>query len=61
MVLFFNVVIFGVGNSLSARVDNMKKKIVLGEGLTQVDDTAITAETKYSINVTISKNKFFVC
>ena len=60
MFLFFNVVIFGVGNSLSAHVDNTKK-IVLGEGLTQVDDTAITAETKNSINVTISKNKFFVC
>ena len=46
--------------SFSAHVDNKKKYIlILGEGPTQgLDDTTLTAEEKYSINFTQSRNKF---
>ena len=47
------VVIFGLGNSSSVHADNRKKDIlVLGEGPTDgLHDTAITAETIYSVNI----------
>ena len=55
-----NVVIVGVVNSSSMHIDNKKKVIlVLGEGPTQgLDNTAITADAKYSINFSRSKRKF---
>ena len=48
-----NVVIFGVDDNSSVHIDNKKKKdiLVLDSGPTQaLDDTAITAEVKYSID-----------
>ena len=47
-----NIIIFGVGNSLSVHTDNKRKYIlVLGEGITQgLYDTMITAEAKYCLN-----------
>ena len=55
-----NVVIFGVNYSSSVHTDNKKKKIlVLGEGKTQrLDDTSISAETRYSINFPRSQRTF---
>ena len=46
--------------SSSVHVDNKKKDIlILGEGPTQgLDDTTLTAEKKYSINVTETRKKF---
>ena len=46
--------------SSSVHTDNKKEDIlIIGEGATQgLDDTTITTENKYSINFTISKNKF---
>ena len=54
------VIIFGVDNSSSVHIDNKKKDIsVLGKGPTQgLDDTAITAGAKYSINFSKSQIKF---
>ena len=54
-----NVIIFGVDNSSSVRIDNKRKDIlVLGESPMQgLDNTTITAEAKYSINFTISREK----
>ena len=48
-----NDVIFSVDNSLSVHADNIKKDIlVFVEGLTnRLDDTTVTAETKYSVNI----------
>ena len=45
--------------SSSVHVNNKKKYIlILGEGLTQgLDDRKLTAEKKYSTNVTKNKNK----
>ena len=45
--------------SSSVHVDNKKKDIlILGEGPTQgLDDTKLTAEKKYSINFTVTRNK----
>ena len=55
-----NVIIFGVGMSSSAHIDNKKKDIlILGEGPTQgLDGTTLTVEKKYSINFTVSSRKF---
>ena len=55
-----NVIIFGADMSSSVHVDNKKKNIlILGEDHTQrLDDTTVTAEKRYSINFTVSKNKF---
>ena len=55
-----NFVIFGVDNSSSVHIDNKKKDIlVLGKGPTQgLDDTKITPEAKYSINISRSYKKF---
>ena len=46
-----NVIIFGADNSSSVHIDNKNKDIfILSERLTQgLDDTALTAEAKYSI------------
>ena len=45
--------------SSSARIDNKKKDIlVLGKGPTQGLEHALTAEKMYSINFTVTKNKF---
>ena len=46
--------------SSSVHVENQKKHIlILGEGPTQrLDDTTLTAEKKYSINFTVTRNKF---
>ena len=50
---------FRVKNSSSAHTDNTKKYIlVLGEDLTnELDYTTITAEAKYFVNITRSRNK----
>ena len=57
-----NVIIFGVGDGSSVHVDNKRKDIlVLGEGPTQeVDNSIITAEATYSINLTELKKKICV-
>ena len=55
-----NVIIFGADMSASVHDDKKKKDIlILGEGPTQrLDGTTLTAEKKYSINFTKSRNKF---
>ena len=48
-----NVVILGASMKLSVYVDNKKKIVILGKGLTQgLDGTTFTAEAEYSINFT---------
>ena len=45
--------------SFSAHIDNKKKDIlVLGKGPTQGLEHTLTAEEMYSINFTVTKNKF---
>ena len=51
-----NILIFGAEMSLSAHIDNL----VLGIGPTQGLDHALTAKKMYSINVTVTKNKFWL-
>ena len=54
-----NVIIFGVGMSSSAHVNNKKKDIlILGKGPTQGLADTLTAEKMYSINFTVTKKKF---
>ena len=54
-----NVLIFGVDMRFSAHIDNKKKDIlVLGKGPTQELQHTLTAEKMYSINFTVTKNKF---
>ena len=54
-----NVIIFGADMSSSAHIDNKKKDIlVLGIGPTQGLEHTLTAEKMYSINFTVTKNKF---
>ena len=55
-----NVVVFGVDNSWFALIDNKEKHIlVCGVDPTQrLNDTSITAETKYFINFSRSWRKF---
>ena len=54
-----NVLIFGADMSSSIHVDNKKKYIlVLGKGPTQGLEHTLTAEKMYSINFTVTKNKF---
>ena len=50
------LIFFGVDNSSSAHTDNRKTDMfVLSEGLVDgLDDTTITAEAKYSIEITRS-------
>ena len=54
------VVISGVGNSLSLHTDYRKEDIlVLDEGpVNGLDDTSVTTETRYFINITKSRDKF---
>ena len=42
----------------SAHIDNKKKTLVLGKGPTQRLEHTLTAEKMYSINFTVTKNKF---
>ena len=54
-----NILIFGADMSSSAHIDNKKKDIlVLGKGPTQGLEHTLTAEKMYSINFTVTKNKF---
>ena len=55
-----NVIIFRSDISSPVQIDNKKKDIsVLGQGPTQgLDDTALTAEVQYSINLSRSNRKF---
>ena len=54
-----NVLIFGADVSTSIHVNNKKKDIlVLGRGPTQGLESTLTAEKMYSINFTVTKNKF---
>ena len=53
-----NVLIFGVGMSLSARINNKKKTLVLGKGPTQELEHTLNAEKMYSINFTVTKKIF---
>ena len=54
-----NVLIFGADMSSSAHIDNKKKDIlVLRKGPTQGLEHTLTAEKMYSINFTVTKNKF---
>ena len=55
-----NVIIFRSDMSSPVQIDNKKKDIsVLGQGPTQgLDDTALTAEVQYSINLSRSNRKF---
>ena len=54
-----NVLIFGVGLSSFAHIDNEKKDIlVLGKGLTQGLKHTLTAEKMYSISFTVTNRKF---
>ena len=54
-----NVLIFGAGMGSSAHIDNKKKNIlVLGKGPTQELEPTLAAEKMYSINFTVTKNKF---
>ena len=51
------IIIFGVDMSSSVHVDSTKTDVlILGEDSTQgLEDTTLTAETKYSINFTDSR------
>ena len=54
-----NVLIFGADMSTSIRIDNKGKDIlVLGKGPTQGLESTLTAEKMYSVNFTVTKNKF---
>ena len=55
-----NAIIFGAGMSSSVYVDNKGKDILIfGEGPTKgLDDTILTAESKYPINFTQSGKRF---
>ena len=54
-----NVIIFGVGMTSSAHIDNKKKYILIfGKGPTQGLEHTLTSEKMYSINFTVTKKKF---
>ena len=54
-----NVLIFGADRSSSAHIDNKEKDIlVLGKGPTQGLEHKLTAKKMYSINFTVTKEKF---
>ena len=56
-----NIVIFGVGNISFVYVDNRRKILVLGESPThRLENTTITTEAKYPINVTQSGKKIML-
>ena len=44
--------------SLSARINNKKKTLVLGKGPTQELEHTLNAEKMYSINFTVTKKNF---
>ena len=53
------MLIFGADMSTSTHIDNKKKDIlVLGRGPRQGLESTLTAEKIYSINFTVTKNKF---
>ena len=59
IILIILIIIFGVDMSSSVHIDNKKKKIlILGKGPTQGLEHTLTAEKMYSINNTVTKNKF---
>ena len=55
-----NIIIFGVDMSSSPHIDNKgKDNLILGRGPTQgLGENSLTAEEMYSINFTLTKNKF---
>ena len=55
-----NVLIFGADMSTSIHIEEIFKKdiLVLGRGPTQGLESTLTAEKMYSINFTVTKNKF---
>ena len=54
-----NAIIFGVDMSLSTKIDNRKKDIlILGKGPTQGLEHTLSAEKLYSINFTKKNTKF---
>ena len=55
-----NVIISRISNSSSAYFDNRNKDmLILGNGPTDgLDDTSLTRETEYSVNVTEQQKKF---
>ena len=54
-----NVIIFGVDMSLSSKIDNRKKDIIiLGKGPTQGLEHTLSAEKMYSINFNKKKKKY---
>ena len=54
-----DVLIFAVGMSSSAHIDNKKKDILfLGKGTTQGLEHTLTVEKMYSINFTVTKKNF---
>ena len=54
-----NVLFFGGDMCFSAHIDNKKKDIlVIGKGPIEVLEHTLTAEKMYSINFTVTKNKF---
>ena len=56
-----NITIFGADMSSSVHIDNKNKNIfILGEGPTQeLDDTTLTTEAKYPINLTQSRKNLY--
>ena len=54
-----NVIVFGVDLSSSTKIDNKKKYIlILGMGPTQGVKHTVSAGKVYSINFTVTRNKF---
>ena len=55
-----NVIIFGADMSSSVQIDSKKKHILIfAKGSAQrLDDTTLTAEVRYSINLSRSNIKF---
>ena len=54
-----NVIIFGVDMSLSTKIDNTKKDIlILAKGSTKGLEHTLSAEKMHSINFTVTGNKF---
>ena len=59
---FDNFIIFDVDNTSSAHTDNRKKNtLVIGEGPADgLEDTAITVEAKYLVNISKSRKRIGV-
>ena len=57
-----NTIMFGADMSSSVNIDNENKDIlILSEETTQgLDDTTLTAEAKYPINLTIRKSPWWL-